>query len=88
MKMTVIPIVISTLGTVIKVLVQRLEDLKIRGRVATTRVTALLRLAKNTEKSPGDLRRLAVAQTQMKRHQPTLMWKTFKREKKYNKKEN
>ena len=31
----------------------------------------------NTEKSPGDLRRLAVTQTPMKDHQLKLMWKTF-----------
>ena len=31
----------------------------------------------NTEKSPGDLRRLAVTQTPMKDHQLTLMWKTL-----------
>ena len=32
----------------------------------------------NTEKSPGDLRRLAVTQTPVKNHQLTLMWKTLK----------
>ena len=31
----------------------------------------------NTEKSPGDLRRLAVIQTQVKDHQLMLMWKTL-----------
>ena len=31
----------------------------------------------NTEKSPGDLRRLAVSQTPMKNYQLTLMWKTL-----------
>ena len=30
----------------------------------------------NTEKSPGDLRGLAVTQTPVKDHQQTLMWKT------------
>ena len=30
----------------------------------------------NTEKSPGDLRRLAVTQTPMKDQPQTLMWKT------------
>ena len=33
--------------------------------------------AENTEKSPGDLRRLAVTQTPVKDHQLTLMWKTL-----------
>ena len=45
MKVTVTPIVISALGTVTKGLVQGLEDLEIRGWVATIQTTALLRLA-------------------------------------------
>ena len=32
----------------------------------------------NTEKSPGDLKRLAVTQTSVKDHQLMLMWKTLK----------
>ena len=32
----------------------------------------------NTEKSTGDLRRLAVTQTPVRDHRLTLMWKTFK----------
>ena len=32
----------------------------------------------NTEKSPGDLRRLADTQTLVKNHQLMLMWKTLK----------
>ena len=32
----------------------------------------------NTEKSPGDLRRLAVIETPVKDHQQTLVWKTLK----------
>ena len=35
-------------------------------------------IRQNTEKSPGDLRRLAVAQTPVKNHQLKLMWKTLK----------
>ena len=46
MKVIVIPIVIGDLGTVTKVLVKGLEDLKITGRVETVQTTALLRLAK------------------------------------------
>ena len=40
MKLTVIPIVIGTLSTVTKALVQKLEDLEIRGRVGTIQTTA------------------------------------------------
>ncbi len=32
----------------------------------------------NTEKSPGDLRRLAVTQTPVKDYQLTLVWKALK----------
>ena len=42
MKVTVTPIVISVLNTVIKGLVKRMEDLEIRGRVETIQTIALL----------------------------------------------
>ena len=42
-KVTVILIVIGSLSTVTKSLVQRLEDLEIGGRVETIQTTALLR---------------------------------------------
>ena len=35
-------------------------------------------VGQNTEKGPGDLRRLALPQTPLKDHQLTLMWKTLK----------
>ena len=43
MKVTVIPLVIGTFGTVTKVLLKRLEELKVRGREETIQTTALLR---------------------------------------------
>ena len=46
MKVTIIPIVIGALGTVIKGLVKEVEDLEIRGRVETIQTTTLLRTAK------------------------------------------
>ena len=46
MKATVIPIVIGTLGTVTKGLVQGLEVLEKRGRVETIQTTASLRLTR------------------------------------------
>ena len=46
MKVTVIPIVFRTLGTSLKELVKKLEDLKIRGQVETIQTTALLRSAR------------------------------------------
>ena len=66
MKVKVIPIVV---GTVPKGLEKGLESLEIRGRIDTIQNTALL----HTQKSPGDLRRLAVTQTPVKYHQLTLM---------------
>ena len=51
MKVTIIPIVIGILGTVIKGLIKGLEDLEIRGREETIQTTELLR-------SPRILRRV------------------------------
>ena len=39
---------------------------------------SIVKIDQNTEKSPGDLRRLAVAQTPLKYHQITMVWKTLK----------
>ena len=38
---------------------------------------SIIENGQNTEKSPGDLRRLAVTQTPVKDYQITLMWKTL-----------
>ena len=46
MKVTVIPIVIGTLGTVTKGLVKGQEDLEKRGRVETIQIPALLKSAR------------------------------------------
>ena len=62
MKVTIIPIVIGALGPVTNGLVLELADLEIT-----------IEIGQNTEKSPGDLRRLAVTQTLVKDHQQTLM---------------
>ena len=63
MKVTFIPIVIGSLGTVPERLIKGLKDLEIREQVETITV-----IGHNTEKSPGDLRRLAVAQTPLEDH--------------------
>ena len=55
MKVTVIPIVSAALGTIPQGLVKRLEDLEIEG-CAETIQTAMV--SQNTEKFPGDFRRL------------------------------
>ena len=46
MKVVVIPIVIGELGTILKDLIKRLEDLEIKGQEGTLKTTTLLRLAK------------------------------------------
>ena len=73
--MTLIPIMFSTFGTRTKGLFQGLEDLEVGGRVKT--IQTIAENGQNTEKSPGDLRRPAVAQTPMKNHQLKLIWKTL-----------
>ncbi len=55
MKMTVIPIIAGALGAVQQHLEKRLNG-QIRGRIETIQITVLQK--SNTERSPGDLRRL------------------------------
>ena len=81
MKMTLIPVVIGALGTILKGLANGLEDLVIRGQVEIIQTTALI--SYSIEKNSGDLRRLAVTQTLKRNHQLTLVWKILKRVK-YN----
>ena len=38
---------------------------------------SIIMIGLNTEKSPGDLRRLVVTQTPEKDHQPTMEWKSL-----------
>ncbi len=46
MKVTIVPIVISALGTITKGLLKGLKDLEVGGRVETTQTIALLRTAR------------------------------------------
>ena len=46
MKVTIVPIVIGALGTIIRGLLKDLEDLEVGGRVETIQTTALLRTAR------------------------------------------
>ena len=73
--MTIIPIVMGAFGTVTKGLLKGLEDLEVGGRMETIQTTnGIIENDQNTEKSPGDLRRLAVIQSSVKDHQLMLMW--------------
>ena len=73
MKGTFIPIIIGTLGTVTK------GDDKRTGGLGNKRTSGdhpnycIIEIAQNTEKSPRDLKRLAVTQTPVKDHQLMLM---------------
>ena len=60
MKVTMIPIVNWMLGTLIKSLVQELEDLEITGDHLNN---SIIKVGQNNEKSLRDLRRLAVTLT-------------------------
>ena len=77
MKVTIIPIVIGAFGTATKGL------LKGTGRFGSWRTSgdhlnySIIENGQNTEKSPGDLRRLAVSQNPVKDHLLKLMWKTL-----------
>ena len=61
MKMTVIPIVVSALGTIPKGLIKGLEELEVRGQGETNQTTASLRLAiilRSVLETLGDLQTL------------------------------
>ena len=69
MKVTIIPIVIGALSTVTKGFL-RLGNKVTSGDHPNNYI---IENGQNTEKSPGNLRRLAVTQTLGKDHQQTLM---------------
>ena len=49
---------------------------------------SIFKIAQNTEKSPGDLRRLTVIQTSVKDYLLMLVWKTWRIKRKINFEEN
>ena len=78
MKVMIIPIVTGSLGTIIKGLVKGLKDLENNRTSGDNSNYCIIEISQNTEKSPGDLKRLAVTQIPVKDHQLTLMWKILK----------
>ena len=72
MKVTIVPIVIGAFGTITKGLLKGLEDMDVGGRIDYPN-DSITENSHNTEKSPGDLRRLAVTQNPGKNHQLILM---------------
>ena len=75
--MTVIPIVIGAVGTLTKRMGTRTGGLGNKRTSGDYPNYSIIENGQNTEKSPGDLRRLAVTQTPVKNHQLTLMRKTL-----------
>ena len=73
MKMMVIPILTGTIKTTHKGLLKRVEDLEIRGQVEAFKNYRFDKIGQNTEKSPVDLRRLAVTKNTVKDRQLTLV---------------
>ena len=53
----------------------RLENKRISGNHSNY---SIIKINQNTEKNPGELRRLAVTQTPVENHQLMLLWKTLK----------
>ena len=77
MKVTIVPMVMGTFGTITKGLLKGLEEMEVGGRGETPN-DSIAENNQNPETSPGDLRRFAVTRTPVKNHQLTLMWKTLK----------
>ena len=69
--MTVISFVILSLGNVFKGLERGQEELKIKERIET--IQNIVKIGQNTEKSPGDLRTIAVTQIPGENYQLTLV---------------
>ena len=78
MKVTGIPIVICALETTPK-------NCKRTGRLWNNWTSgdhpddSIIKICQNTEKSPGDLRKLDVIQAPVSNHQLTLVWKTLRK---------
>ena len=68
MKVTDVLIVINAFGTIPTGLVKTLEDFKNQRTSGDHPDYCIIKIGYNTEKSPGDLRKLAVIQTPMKDH--------------------
>ena len=66
MKVRVIPLVVGTIGRVPQGMGKRLSKVKIRGRIKIIQTSA--EISKNTETGAGELRKLAVIQTSVKKN--------------------
>ena len=78
MKVTIKPIVIVGFRTVTKGLVQDTGRIGNKSTNGDHPNYCIIGIGQNTEKSPADLRTLAVTQTPVEDHQTTLVWKILK----------
>ena len=78
MKMTIMPIVIGAFSTANRGLLKGLEDFRNKRMIGDNPNYYVNGNHQNTEKSLGDLRKLAVTHTPVKAHQLKLMRKTLK----------
>ena len=78
MKVTRIPIEIGAFGTVTKILVPRTGGFGNKRTNGDHPNNSIIEIGQNTEKSPGDLKRLVVTQTSVRNHRQTLVRKTRK----------
>ena len=78
MKMTIIPILIWVIGSVTKIITKGAGGLRNKRISEDHPNDCIIEIGQNTEKSPGESRRLAITQTSGIDHQLTLMWKTLK----------
>ena len=69
---TIKAIVVGAFGTIPKGQI-KVENWRVSGDHSNY---SIVKIVQNTEKSPGNLRRLAVTQTPVKEHLLTLVWKT------------
>ena len=74
-----IPIINHALGKISKGLIKGRKDLGNKEQVEIIQQKIIIKISQNPEKSPGDLRRLAVTQNTMRNHQLILVWKTLER---------
>ena len=78
MKVTVIPIVFDPFSTLTKMIGTGTEELGNKRMSWDHTNYSIVGIVHNTNKSPGDFKRLAVTQTPVENHQLTLVWKILK----------
>ena len=73
MKVTVTPIAIDAFGTVTERIVKGNGELGNKRTCGDHPICNIIKIGQNTEKSPGEFRRLAVTQTLVRNHRLRLV---------------